>query len=81
MNLLDSSARIGIKDIEPTSLTDANFNFAFNNLALGLSTLFRQNPSFFKDDITSQRISQLPFEWYQVIRLQIHHLFLYESLS
>ena len=78
MNLLDSSAIIGIKDIEPTSFTDASFNFDFNNLALGLSTLFQQNPSFFKDDTTSQRISQLLFVWSQAIRLLIHHLSLSE---
>ena len=70
MNLLDSFGKIDIKDIAPTSLTDASFNFAFNNLALGLSTLFQQNPSFFKDDTTSQHISQLLFEWCQATRLQ-----------
>ena len=48
MNLLDNSGKIGIKDIDPTSLTDASFNFAFSNLALGLSTLFQQNPTLYQ---------------------------------
>ena len=34
-----------LKDIEPTSLTDADFILAFNSLAWGLRTLFQQKPS------------------------------------
>ena len=35
-----------VNDIEPTSFTDADFIFAFNNRALGFNTLFQQNPYF-----------------------------------
>ena len=49
INLLDKSDIIVDKDIDPTSLTDASFNLAFNSLALGLRTLFQQNPSLFRD--------------------------------
>ena len=41
----------GNNDIEPTSFTDAPFNFTFKRRASGLSTLFQQNPSMIEDCI------------------------------
>ena len=49
MYLEETNFSIGIKDIEPTSLTDACFNFTLSKRALGLRTLFQQNPSLFID--------------------------------